>query len=61
MKKILRELINELKIQNRLLLMLYTHKAIGWDKHDSPANLFAEEKNKADQVLDLIKKSLEEE
>lgn len=61
MKKILRELINELKVHNRLLLMLYAHKATEWDKHDSPANLFAEEKNKADQVLDLIKRSLSEE
>ena len=61
MNDALKELAHEMRVQNRLLLMLYTHMAIGWDAKDLPANLFAQEKERADSLLDLIEQSLGEE
>jgi len=59
MEEILRELVNELRVQNRLLLMFYTHKAIGWDGFDNPSRLYDGEIAKANAVLGKIKQSLE--
>lgn len=59
MEEILKELVTELKIQNKLIALFYTHKATDWDGYDNPIHIYKQEQSKASEMLDEIKSNLQ--
>ena len=58
MEEILKELVTELKVQNKLIALFYTHKATDWDGCDNPIDLYQQEQSKALEILAKIKSNL---
>lgn len=56
--ELLKELINEIKVHNKLLSLYYVHKATGWDVIDDPLHLFKEDNASSNALLEVIKSSL---
>lgn len=59
MEEILKELVTELKVQNGLIALFYTHKAAVWDGCDNPIHLYEREQSKALEVLAKIKSNFQ--
>ena len=57
-ENLIKELINEIKVQNKLTTLFYTHYATNWDCCDNPMKLLKKENPIANQLLLEIKSNL---
>lgn len=59
MKEVLRELVKELRTQNKLLALFYHHKAVGWDSNDDALKLCEAESNGALSIINFVEQNLQ--
>lgn len=59
MEDVLRELVKELKTQNKLLALFYHHKASCWNSNDDALGLCKRENEGALSIINFVEQNLQ--